>query len=42
MLHKKKTKIVGGIYASGGGRPGQDFLCLASEMGPIERLRHKS
>lgn len=42
MLQKKKTKTVGGIYAGGRGSPGQDFVCLASEMGPIERLWHKS
>lgn len=42
MLQRKKRGTVGGIYIGVGGRPGRDFVCLASEEGLIERLWHKS
>lgn len=38
----EKKMIVGGKYIGVEGRPGQDFVGLAFEEGPIERLWHKS
>lgn len=42
VLRIKKIRIVGGRYIGVEGKPGQDFVCLASEEGPIERLWHKN
>lgn len=38
VLRIKKIRTVGGRYRGVEGRPGQDFVCLASEEGRIERL----
>lgn len=42
VLRIKKTRTVGGRYIDVERRPGQDFVCLVSEEGPIERLWHKN
>lgn len=42
VLRRKKIRTVGGRYRGVERRPGQDFVCLASEEGPIERLWHKN